>query len=100
MHRVDLVNDTRRAARHAGGKMPVTLIGPSGSGPPDPLFARGVTAVGGIDFASRDHLLEQLAQAVPWGSAGRKYQLDAVTYPGLNVLLDRLSERSRDTDQA
>ena len=80
--------------------MPVTLIGPSGSGLPDALFARGVTAVGGIDFANRDHLLEQLDQAAPWGSAGRKYQLDASTYPGLNMLLDRLSDSRADTDQA
>ena len=96
-----LVNDTLDGLLDTlAGKMPVTLIGPSGSGLPDALFARGVTAVGGIDFASRDHLLEQLEQAAPWGSAGRKYQLDPSTYPGLKVLLDRLSDSSANTDQA
>ena len=53
----------------------------------------------GVGFAGREQLVAQLAQAVPWGSAGRKYQLDAVDYPGLNALLDRLPNGRADTDQ-
>ncbi|HOP15563.1 MAG TPA: DUF364 domain-containing protein [Gammaproteobacteria bacterium] len=95
-----LINDTLDGLLDTlAGNTPVTLIGPSGSGLPDPLFACGVTAVGGVGFASREQLVAQLAQAVPWGSAGRKYQLDAVDYPGLNALLDRLPNGRADTDQ-
>ena len=66
---------------------PFELIGPSGSGLPDPLFARGVATVGGIQFPGREQLLDQLRRGESWGSAGRKYQLDTRSYPGLDELL-------------
>lgn len=65
------------------------LIGPSGSGLPDPLLARGVTTVGGSQFGNKSSLQEHLRQGKPWGSASRKYQLDAGNYPGLDALLAR-----------
>lgn len=78
-----LINDTLDAILAAvGGRAPVELIGPTGSGLPDPLFARGVTAVGGIAFGERASLVDALDQGASWGSAGRKYQLSAATYPG------------------
>lgn len=62
------------------------LIGPSGSGLPDPLFARGVASVGGISFADNQCLLEHLNRGESWGRAGRKYQLSAANYPGIDHL--------------
>lgn len=67
------------------------LIGPSGSGLPDPLFTRGVSAVGGVRFAHRDALLDHLERGESWGSAGRKYQLEPHTYPGFAGLTARLT---------
>ncbi|MCB1791567.1 MAG: hypothetical protein KDJ24_14800 [Gammaproteobacteria bacterium] len=95
-----LVNDSLESLLDTlGGQVPVDLIGPSGSGLPDPLFARGIRSVGGIRFASRENLLAQLAASQPWGSAGRKYQLESDTYPGAETLLARLANRGADADQ-
>lgn len=69
------------------GQVPVELIGPSGSGLPDPLFVRGVTAVGGVSFAGREDLVAQLDAGRKWGQAGRKYRLDVDGYPGVERLL-------------
>ena len=86
-----LVNDTLSGLLAAvGPDTPVELVGPSGSGLPDPLFARGVVAVGGISFDRRESLLEKLEAGDSWGEAGRKYQLEPGNYPGLVALLERL----------
>ena len=87
-----LINGTLEGLLAAAGGGPVfELIGPSGSGLPDPLFARGIRAVGGIQFGGRDRLLRQLAQGLPWGKAGRKYRLDRDAYPGVEALLATLA---------
>ena len=86
-----LINDTLCELLEAiGPQTPVELVGPSGSGVPEPLFARGVTAVGGISFAGRESLLERLGRGENWGKAGRKYQLEPGNYPGLPALLECL----------
>ncbi|MDJ0739902.1 MAG: DUF364 domain-containing protein [Gammaproteobacteria bacterium] len=87
-----LVNDTLPALLDAlGGTAPVTLIGPSGSGLPDPLFAHGVGTVGGVTFDSRAQLLAVLAAGRSWGETGRKYELDAASYPGADTLLAQIT---------
>jgi uncharacterized protein (DUF4213/DUF364 family) len=86
-----LVNDSLSGLLAAvGPDTPVELVGPSGSGLPDPLFARGVVAVGGISFDGRASLLEKIGRGETWGKAGRKYQLAPSNYPGLAALLERL----------
>jgi uncharacterized protein (DUF4213/DUF364 family) len=95
-----LINDSLQDLLTAVGRDAVfELIGPSGSGLPDPLFARGVSAVGGILFADSDTLLATLRRGEPWGAAGRKYQLDAAGYPGLDALTARLADRGADPGQ-
>jgi uncharacterized protein (DUF4213/DUF364 family) len=87
-----LINDSLEdvlAASRTGVRF--ELVGPSGSGLPDPLFARGVTAVGGVSFADRGRLIGHLDGGGSWGDAGRKYQLDANNYPGLEQLISRLA---------
>ena len=83
-----LINDTLdellAACPHAGG---FELVGPSGSGVPDALFARGVTRVGGIQFDDAQLLRDTLARGESWGRAGRKYQIAAADYPGLDRLI-------------
>ena len=75
------------------------LVGPSGSGLPDPLFARGVTSVGGVSFTDRAQLIEHLRSGGSWGAAGRKYQLDASSYPGMERLIAGLTDSRGYTDQ-
>lgn len=96
-----LVNDTLQGLLAAIGPHPrLELVGPSGSGLPDPLFARGVSAVGGSLFDDPAQLLEQLQRGASWGSAARKYQLDAAAYPGLGRLEALLAERRANPDQS
>lgn len=76
------------------------LVGPSGSGLPDALFARGVGAVGGIRFSDRARLVEHLRRGESWGSAGRKYQLEKAVYPGLDALATRLTDGRVNTGQS
>lgn len=63
------------------------LIGPTGSGLPDALFARGVRGVGGILFDDQELLRDVLARGESWGAAGRKYQIDREDYPGVESLI-------------
>jgi uncharacterized protein (DUF4213/DUF364 family) len=83
-----LVNDTLdELLTVLSGHVPVELVGPSGSGLPDALFARGVTSVGGIRFDDREALVTSLERGEPWGTTGRKYQLTPDGYPGADGLI-------------
>lgn len=84
----------------AGREKVVELIGPSGSGLPDPLLARGVASIGGVSFDDREQLLAHLTRGESWGAAGRKYQLDAASYPGLEGLLEKLADGHADTGKS
>lgn len=72
-----------------------SLIGPTASGLPDVLFARGVMATGGIWFDDTSVVKEKLAQNMSWGEVGQKYQLTPDNYPGVDTLLQRISRRGR-----
>ena len=83
-----LVNDTLDGLLATlSGHVAVELVGPSGSGLPDALFERGVVSVGGTRFADRAALVASLDRGESWGAAGRKYQLVAAGYPGVDALL-------------
>jgi uncharacterized protein (DUF4213/DUF364 family) len=83
-----LINDSLDGLLEVlGSNTSLELIGPSGSGLPDPLFARGVASVGGVLFGDRARLLEALRRGESWGTAGRKYQLTPASYPGSDRLL-------------
>jgi uncharacterized protein (DUF4213/DUF364 family) len=83
-----LVNDTLGGLLGVlSGHVPLELVGPSGSGLPDSLFARGVVSVGGIQFVDRPALLASLARGESWGTTGRKYQLARDDYPGIQALI-------------
>lgn len=83
-----LINATVDAIVDAcDGRVPLELIGPSASGFPDPLFQRGVVAVGGIAIDDAERLQQALADGESWGTVGRKYQLDPTSWPGADALL-------------
>ncbi len=96
-----LINDSlEEILAGAGRENVIELIGPSGSGLPDPLLARGVASIGGVSFGDREQLMAHLTRGESWGAAGRKYQLDAASYPGLEGLLAKLTDGHTDTGES
>jgi len=85
-----LLNDTLDAmlerCRHAER---VAMIGPGAGCLPDPLFARGVTLLGGSWIADASGFKAALAAGRPWGGCARKFALDRGAYPGFDRLLAR-----------
>ena len=85
-----LVNDTLDdLIEGVGGAGRIELIGPSGSGLPDPVFARGVAAVGGVAFDDAPLLLARVNAGEGWSGAGRKYRIPGDGYPGFEALRER-----------
>ena len=72
---------------HARGCREFVLLGPSAGCPPDPLFARGVTATGGAWVVDADALFARAARGERWGDAARKFSLRRAAWPGLEALL-------------
>jgi uncharacterized protein len=66
------------------------LIGPGAGCLPDPLFARGVTLMGGTWITDREGFRAALATGSPWTAAARKVATARADYPGFEALLDRL----------
>jgi uncharacterized protein (DUF4213/DUF364 family) len=86
-----LLNDTLdtvlahcRHARH------LALIGPSVGGPPEPLFSRGVTLLGGTWLTDVPAHLAALVAGVAAPGTARKSAITRGHYPGWTALLDRL----------
>jgi uncharacterized protein (DUF4213/DUF364 family) len=87
-----LINDSLDdILSHCPNAETFSIIGPSGSGLPDALFAKGVHSVGGVYFADSQQLSEKLIHQSSWGDAGEKYQLTPNNYPGFQALLDKIS---------
>jgi uncharacterized protein (DUF4213/DUF364 family) len=66
------------------------LVGPSVGGPPDPLFARGVTLLGGSWVTDAAAYRAALVAGQPPDAAVRKFALAAPDWPGWQTLLARL----------
>jgi len=66
------------------------LIGPGAGCLPDPLFARGVTLVGGTWITDPDAFRAALTMGAPWTAAARKAAIRRDDYPGVEALLARL----------
>lgn len=66
------------------------MIGPGAGCLPDPLFARGVTTMGGSWVVNGDGFVDALMSGGGWGGHVRKVALDKVNYPGTPELLLRL----------
>ncbi len=86
-----LLNESLEALLgHARGCRDFVLVGPSAGCVPDPLFARGVTGVGGAWVRDAEALLRRMERGERWGDAAAKSSLrrDA-GWPGLEALLRR-----------
>jgi uncharacterized protein len=64
----------------------VVVVGPTAGFFPDPLFARGVSAVGGSAIVDVDLAIARLSNEQGLGDAARKYVLKKDNYPGTSVL--------------
>jgi uncharacterized protein len=83
-----MLNDTLEAVLGACVSVQrLVLVGPGGGCVPDPLFARGVSALGGTAVVDRDRFVAALTRGDPWGAFARKYCIEARDYPGLATLV-------------
>lgn len=86
-----LLNDTLDAMlAQASGASHFAMIGPSVGCPPDPLFRRGVTLLGGSWITDAPAYLAALRTGDSSARAARKFALTAADYPGWAALLARL----------
>lgn len=87
-----LLNDTLDGilarARHAEV---FAVIGPSAGCFPDPLFARGVTTLGGHWVTQPDTFMHRARALESWGDAADKCSLRRADYPGTAALLARIA---------
>jgi hypothetical protein len=86
-----LLNDSLDAMLAVCGKARTfALIGPGAGCLPDPLFARGVTLVGGTWITDRDAFRAALTAGQPWTATAHKIAIRREDYPGFDTLLGRL----------
>jgi uncharacterized protein len=85
-----LLNDSLDALLvHGRGAREFVIIGPSAGCAPDPLFARGVTGIGGAWVADASSLLARAERGERWGDATRKFSLRRDAWPGLDEIIGR-----------
>ncbi len=78
-----LVNQTIDAlADHFREAEQVLLVGPTLGCLPEPLFARGVTHVGGLSVIDGEGFLRKWRAGEKWRGTTRRYLLSRDTYPG------------------
>jgi len=66
------------------------MVGPGAGCLPDPLFARGVTLLGGTRVIDRDAFRATLLAGESWSPHAQKFALAPSAYPGFEALLKRL----------
>jgi uncharacterized protein (DUF4213/DUF364 family) len=82
----DTLDDVLAACRHARY---FAMIGPTAGCLPDPLFARGVDAIGGRRVVDPAGFREAFRNGGKWGPFATKYVITRQAYPGVDALLDR-----------
>lgn len=70
------------------------IVGPGAGCLPDPLFARGVSTVGGARVSARAEFIASLIAGKRWGGAVEKYCIRPAGYPGVDALLSRARARA------
>ena len=82
----DTLDDVLSACRNARH---FTMVGPTAGCVPDPLFARGVDALGGRRVVDRERFLQAFRSGGKWGAYAAKYVIRRAGYPGIEPLLAR-----------
>ncbi len=83
----DTLDDVLAACRHARY---FAMIGPTAGCLPDPLFARGVDAIGGRRVVDPAGFREAFRNGGKWGPFATKYVITRQAYPGVDALLYRV----------
>lgn len=71
---------------HLRAAQRLVLVGPGAGCLPDPLFARGVTALAGSWVVDGPAFKQALASGGKWGAATRKVLLQRADWPGLQAM--------------
>jgi len=88
-----LLNETVDSMlEYACGATQLVVVGPTAGFFPDPLFARGVTALGGTSIVLPDELIARLKNGQGMGDAANKYLIEKDKYPGTGRLLEKCRE--------
>ena len=66
------------------------MIGPTAGFFPDPLFARGISSIGGSEIRFPDLARQRLSVNQGLGESARKFLLSAPDYPGLDRMIQGL----------
>ena len=85
-----LLNDTLDdvlAACHRAERL--VLVGPGAGCLPDPLFSRGVSALGGAWVEEAEAFRDALVRGDAWGRHARKFMLERDAWPGFEDILAR-----------
>ena len=78
-----LLDYTRQAQRRV-------MIGPTAGFFPDPLFTRGIAAIGGSEIRFPDLARQRLSTNQGLGGSARKFLLSAPYYPGLERMMQEI----------
>lgn len=85
-----LLNDTLDEVLAAcRGAERLVLVGPGAGCLPDPLFARGVSALGGSWVEDGPAFRQTLCRGDAWGRHTRKVMIERAAWPGFEALLER-----------
>ena len=79
----EVLEYSRRAERRV-------MIGPTAGFFPDPLFARGISAIGGSEVRNPEQARRRLSANQGLGGSARKFLVSAPDYPGLERMIQRL----------
>ena len=66
------------------------IIGPTAGFFPDPLFARGISAIGGSEIRSAEQARQRLSTNQGLGESARKFLISEPEYPGLEQVMQGL----------
>ena len=71
---------------YATGADHIVIVGPTAGFFPDPLFVRGVTAMGGTAILDVNAAIDRLVKNEPLGNSVRKFLIRCTDYPGTETL--------------
>ncbi|MDJ0955995.1 MAG: DUF364 domain-containing protein [Arenicellales bacterium] len=77
---------------HCAEAEQVVLIGPTAGCLPDPLFARGVSGIGGCQVLDSARFVKLWSTHQRWRQTTRRYVINKKEYPGFESLLGRMEE--------
>ena len=66
------------------------MIGPTAGFFPDPLFARGISAIGGSEIRAAEQARQRLSTNQGLGESARKVLISKPAYPGLDRMMQEL----------